>query len=252
LTRYWVCVSSFRLYPMDNTKPFIDKHLSPAAAGESRSVELAEQYMQRGSFQAAEEIARDRLHIFPCDTDAKIILGRALLGMGKNEEGAGILEDVAADIRRWSRIFKVLAERYAAQGAPEKSDRALEIFAAVSGTGKDRNSPLTPEEGKGAGGEADQISAPEEVGVISPDFRTVTLAELCIRQGHLEAAKAMLVEILARDEGNLKAAERLREVDAMLKKTSGKSKDVLRDLQGWLKKIEKAKNHGSDSFPPSR
>ncbi|MDD2670890.1 MAG: hypothetical protein PHW43_00670, partial [Syntrophales bacterium] len=166
--------------------------------------------------------------------------------------GAGILEDVAADIRRWSRIFKVLAERYAAQGAPEKSDRALEIFAAVSGTGKDRNSPLTPEEGKGAGGEADQISAPEEVGVISPDFRTVTLAELCIRQGHLEAAKAMLVEILARDEGNLKAAERLREVDAMLKKTSGKSKDVLRDLQGWLKKIEKAKNHGSDSFPPSR
>jgi hypothetical protein len=246
---------------MDDTKPFADKHLSPASGRGTGSIELAEQYMQRGSFQIAEEIARDRLHIFPGDMDAKIILGRALIGMGKNEEGAVILETVAADIARWSRVYQILGERYAAQGSAEKSARAYEIFSAISGTGNNRLSP-SPPSGKGRPGgifeaktdaaNAESADRAEAAGEISPDFRTVTLAELCIRQGHLEAAKTMLAEILGRDKGNLKAAERLREVEAMLGKASGKNEEVLRELQRWLRKLEKAKDHGSDAAPPYR
>ena len=89
----------------------------------------------------------------------------------------------------------------------------------------------------------------DNIGYIAPDFHTMTLAELYIRQGHLEIAADILEKILKRDAGNQKAAEKLHDVRAMLSDRTGngysrgRHSEVIKELTRWLKNIEKIREY---------
>ena len=85
----------------------------------------------------------------------------------------------------------------------------------------------------------------DDIHDLSADFRTVTLAELYIEQGHLEMAADVLEEILRRDETNRRASELLRIVNA---KRSGafpgrKPQSIVAELTRWMKNIDRMRSH---------
>ena len=88
---------------------------------------------------------------------------------------------------------------------------------------------------------------------VAPDFYTTTLAELYIRQGHLDMALDVLGEILKREPENRMAADRLNDVmamkhDGIREKTSllmEQNEVVIRELTKWLENIYRSRSHAS-------
>ncbi len=172
--------------------------------------------LERGLFREAAEFAEERLRSICGDVDARIVMGRALLGSGKREEAMDILGDVNILIEQWSALLETL-EPLSMPGAPGKA---------------------APKE------TAPGLCGPERRSEISDEFNTLTMAELFINQGHYEMAKKVLEEILERRADDTIAAEKLNYVSMILQKDgkvlSGAGRlRVSRELNRWLEKIRK-------------
>ncbi len=84
---------------------------------------------------------------------------------------------------------------------------------------------------------------------VSEDFKTMTMANLYIRQGHLDMARKVLKEMMQSDPGNIRAGERLREVESLLEgkipaSKEAHSKAILEELERWLRNLERLRSHG--------
>ena len=101
-----------------------------------------------------------------------------------------------------------------------------------------------------AGGDVDTYSHTD--GVVT-DFCTTTLAELYIRQGHLDMAINVLGEILKREPENRLVADRLNDVMAMqhdgIKETMSSHMEqdeaVIKELTRWLENVGRLRSHAS-------
>jgi thioredoxin-like negative regulator of GroEL len=92
----------------------------------------------------------------------------------------------------------------------------------------------------------DQGETEGEAG-IPPDFQTVTLAELYIRQGHLRPAEEVLAKIIGQEPQNEKAAGLLQEVrDGILREAAvQRYPGVIAELSRWLDNIDRARGHAA-------
>ena len=74
----------------------------------------------------------------------------------------------------------------------------------------------------------------------------MTLAELYIRQGHLQMAKKVLEAILRKDPREERAAIRLREIEALSGEGSAaKAAPVIAELSRWLDNIGRLRGHAA-------
>jgi hypothetical protein len=82
---------------------------------------------------------------------------------------------------------------------------------------------------------------------IPPDFQTVTLAELYIRQGHLRPAEEVLEKIVGQEPQNEKAAGLLREVRGRIlgKASEERHAGVITELSRWLDNIGRVRGHAA-------
>jgi hypothetical protein len=88
---------------------------------------------------------------------------------------------------------------------------------------------------------------------VASDFCTTTLAELYIRQGHLDMALDVLREILKREPGNRLVADRLEEIMAMqhggIRENTSLHTDqdeaVIKELTRWLENVGRLRSHAS-------
>ena len=188
---------------------------------------------ERGDDETALDLAQSRLEKIPGDILARIVICRAWMILGRIDEArrmlAEILDEVLSDL---SRLYEVLGDLSGKKGREEEAGPS---FVVVEGLKADalEESPGGEEPGTGGGAEGSTE--------IAPDFETVTLAELYMRQGHYRMAEDLLVKIIAREPADERAAGLLRDVRARLAQeqtgaVKGKE-DVVNELSKWLKNI---------------
>jgi tetratricopeptide (TPR) repeat protein len=216
-------------------------------------------YLKEGLSDRAVALAQDRLERFPGDVDARIIAGYSLVRMEKIEEALEFLKSVEDDILKWSRVFEHLGDIYLKKGLIEKAAKAYRRFVSL-------NSGLPIEKGVSAklgslvgALDGDLLPDPENVGIsdnVSSDLYTITLAELYIKQGHLEMAREVLKEILRSDPGDIRAAEMLKDVETTLKGresralSDGKRILVIDELNRWLENLKGMKRDTNSPWSP--
>lgn len=216
----------------------------------------AEYYLNQGSYHLAIDLAQERLEMYPGDVEARIILGYGWFKLGELDRALNILRGLEEDFHRWSYFFRYMGDIYQKKGLMEEARKAYHLFRTIN---PEESLAAGLSEGFAAGRESPaprrkEDEAPSEeadISRVSKEFRTMTLADLCIEQGHLEQARGILEEILSRDPGNEKAMQRLESVKNLLAARTGapgadeKAEAVTRELNRWLKNLERLRNRAA-------
>jgi tetratricopeptide (TPR) repeat protein len=212
---------------------------------------IAEAYINKNLYEEASHIAESWLKRYPIDADANIIRCHALLRMGNLEKVGDLLNDLEAKVLELSRIYHRVGDLCLDAGLTKEAMKFYQKFIslnpAVSSAKevyKKVNALASAEIDADAYNNADRVA---------PDFYTTTLAELYIRQGHLDMALDVLGEILKREPENRMAADRLNDVmamkhDGIREKTSllmEQNEVVIRELTKWLENIYRSRSHAS-------
>ena len=210
-------------------------------------LEEAETFLEKSDYQAALDLAGLRLEELPGDPDARIVICRVQVLQGRLDKAGEMLHETEDLLASLSQIYRSMGDIFLEKGMPESAQTyyrkfislnpdtpaALEIAERLDGISE----PRERDDGAGAE-EGETIQVPE-------DFQTVTLAELYIRQGHLQMAKKVLEAILRKDPQQERAAERLREVREALggENSAEKAAPVIAELSRWLDNIGRLRGH---------
>ncbi|PKN67232.1 MAG: hypothetical protein CVU54_17200 [Deltaproteobacteria bacterium HGW-Deltaproteobacteria-12] len=188
--------------------------------------------------------AEERLARFPGDVDARTFINLALIATGRIEESRDLLQQTEKDIRNLSFFYLRTADAYREKRLnPEAvacyqkylsldphSENSAEIAAQIALLQKELD---TDNETR----QSDSSDMPQ------PEFYTLTLADLYIRQGHTKTAADILTEIIKREPANVQARGKLDALKAAiaLKSSPGDAAPsvdiVIKTLSCWLENI---------------
>jgi tetratricopeptide (TPR) repeat protein len=171
--------------------------------------------LSAGSYEDVIRISLERLEAIPDDFEAVLFMAEAKLRISEIAEAKSLLNLLCHRMLFLSRVYKLLGDAYQTDD-PElakdyyrryvamnpQSDEALEIQAQLE-------SGLTDGEN----------------GELNSGFRTVTMADLMIKQGHLDSAMEILNEILNHDPENKQALDRIAKIQ------------LIRELEKWRKSL---------------
>jgi tetratricopeptide (TPR) repeat protein len=213
-------------------------------------LEEAEAFLEKGDDLAALDLAGLRLERLPGDPDACIVICRVRIWQGRLDEAGEILRELEDLLVSFSRIYRELGDSFLEKGMPDSAKIYYRKFIALN--------PDTPaaleiaERLEGildSHGADDGAGAEEETIRVPDDFQTVTLAELYIRQGHLQMAEKVLEAILRKEPQHEKAAVSLRELRERLggehSAANTKPTLVIAELTRWLDNIGRLRNHAA-------
>ena len=208
----------------------------------------AQAYLDQSLYVEALDLAEAWLKLHPMDADANIVSCHALTKMGKLEQVEELLGRVEDQILRLSKSFTVMGDICLEGGLATEAIRFYRKFIAMNPESKDAQKislkiPALTSDSHEPSPEMEEENY-EEVSRIAPDFYTVTLADLYIKQGYLQMAADVLGEILNIDSENHVAARKLDDVNTMLrnKKRNG---GVVQELTHWLKNIDRIRYYAS-------
>jgi thioredoxin-like negative regulator of GroEL len=175
-------------------------------------IKKAHSLLDKGLFTEVLDLADQRIARMPGELDAQIIRAHALTGLNHINEAGEVLKYIEEAILRLSSEAGALSRRIHEIETTEKL-----------------------------------VEEPQASVSISSEFYTVTLAELYIRQGHLDSAQNVLETILKENPVHETALFKLREVEELLRKNcEKKQRDALIvELNGWLTNVQKLMINGS-------
>ncbi len=200
--------------------------------------------LDRGDFDTAMALARSRLQERPGDPDARIAVGRILVRQERLDEAWEMLREMEQDLAVLSRLHAVRGDICLKRGMPEEArvhyGRFLELCPDAPGS-QEVSDKLRALENQGEGGQP----AGEAAAAVPSDFQTVTLAELYVRQGHLDQAVEVLETILRNDPGHEKAAAMLLDLrKGSLREDSPQIRaGVVEQLSRWLDNVHRMRGH---------
>ena len=210
----------------------------------------AEILLQQNKLQEAFNLAGERLRSFPADADAHVVAGSSLLGMGRVDEARDVLQEVGEIISGLSLVYDRMGDIYRKKGFHQDAAICYEKFLSLHPGAEDARKVI---EKMILLEQEDQPVT--EVGMIydenipDPELFTVTLAELYIKQGHLQVAAEILKEIIWRQPQNSQAVAKLDSLKAALDPKSSasekfvESNNLIKTLASWLKNIDRLKMH---------
>lgn len=218
-------------------------------------------YLERGLDQMALSQTVERLNRFPFDADLKIAYCDILMKMGKNDEAFELIHELENTFLKMSRIYAHLGDIHREKGLHQEAISFYRKFLFLN-----PNSNITDEIREkmnvllnSSNMEAEEVTEDNSHNIhqIAPHFRTLTMADLYIRQGHLDTAADILKEILTNEPGNKNAAERLQQITGSLKNEVSENRGnnidmVIAELEKWMKNISRIKNnaHWCQDVPP--
>ena len=207
----------------------------------------AETYLDQKDDETALSLAQARLKRTPGDLDARIVICRVWLQQGRIDEARDMLHEMDEIIASLSQIYVCMGDICMKRGMEDSAEtfyrksmvlnpgapRVRDILERLKGI-EELHETNTEGETEGDAG-------------IPPDFQTVTLAELYIRQGHLRPAEEVLEKIVGQDPQNGKAAGLLQEVrDRILGKAPvQRHTGVIAELSRWLDNIGRVRGHAA-------
>jgi tetratricopeptide (TPR) repeat protein len=177
-----------------------------------------EALLEQRMFDLAQELAVERLVRLPDDVDARIAMCRVWTRMGKLEQVEEILQEVEKRINDWSRLHAAMGDICRESGLKKEAVRFYRRFLVLNPQGTPHATVLEKLDLlMDAGADAllpdEDQDHYEDISAIAPDFHTMTLAELYLRQDQPDMARNVLNEILRREPHHREAAARLREID---------------------------------------
>jgi tetratricopeptide (TPR) repeat protein len=213
----------------------------------------AEILLRQNKLREAFNLARERLRSLPADADAHVVAGNALLGMGRVDEARDVLREVGEIISGLALVYERMGDIYRKKGFHQDAAVCYEKFISLHPSAEDAIKVIE----KMMLLEQEDQPVPE-VGMIydenipAPELFTVTLAELYIKQGHLQVAAEILKEIICREPQNIQAAAILDSLKAALDQKSSasekfvESNNLINALSSWLKNIDRLKIHAAE------
>ena len=203
----------------------------------------AESYLKQDRYRDAMALAMERISLYPGDADARLIFGIALLKTGREKEALTVFEEIGKDIRRWACVFEYLGDIFGKKGERENARDCYQFLVSLAPNSIETERLLRKID---ALMNVEKESDEKLSSGVSGDFNTITMAELYLKQGHIELAEKVLKEILQNEPGNDKAAELLRQVRAVSKKIAGRertfSDTVIGELNRWLRNLQRLKS----------
>jgi tetratricopeptide (TPR) repeat protein len=212
-------------------------------------VNRIENFLQQKALPEAERLAEERLTLFPDDPDALCFTNLILIERGRIEDSRAVFRRLENNVLRISSIYLRAADTYRAKGLDRDAVFCYRKFISLN--------PLA--------GCAEEVAAriflmEKEIPSVSefeesddrdlpkPEFYTITLADIYIKQGHWKMAGDILTEIIAREPSNVQARAKL---DAVLSATGRESSAgpappstnyLIETLSLWLDNIGRLKH----------
>jgi tetratricopeptide (TPR) repeat protein len=213
----------------------------------------AEILLQQNKLREAFNLARERLRSLPADADAHVVAVNALLLMGRVDEARDVLREVGEIISRLALIYERMGDIYRKKGFHQDAAVCYEKFISLHPGAEDARRVIE----KMMLLEQEDQPVPEggmiyDENIPDPELFTVTLAELYIKQGHLQVAAEILKEIICREPQNIQAVAMLDSLNAALDPKSSasekfiESNNLINTLSSWLKNIDRLKIHAAE------
>jgi tetratricopeptide (TPR) repeat protein len=210
----------------------------------------AEKLLEQNKLQEAFIFAGERLRSFPADADAHVVAASALLGMGRVEEAHDVLQEVGEIISGLAFVYDRLGDIYRKKGFHQDAAVCYEKFISLHPGAEDARKViekmiLLEQEDQ----PVTEIGMIYDENIPDPELFTVTLAELYIKQGHLQVAAEILKEIISREPQNNQAVAKLDSLKAALDRKSSpgakfvETDNLIKTLTAWLKNIDRLKMH---------
>jgi len=230
-------------------------------------VQEAENLRLQKRYDEAIQTCREGLKKTPEALFGRLTLGRCYLESGKIPEARRELEKVAEIVEECLSVYKILAQVYLEEKNVDKALEALRKTLLFPGTEEGTRKKVTPLE-KGllhrgphppfatppafqmeppkavvAPAPAEMKTAPEEDASAKAAIQTDTLAEIYIKQGHLDRALSVYQDILARDPQNAAAREKFEWLkERIAKKEQDESRQKVQGrLEQWLTVVSSPK-----------
>jgi tetratricopeptide (TPR) repeat protein len=214
----------------------------------------AEELLRQHDLPEAFNLAKERLRASPADADAYVVICKALIGMGKLDETREALRDVEEIISGLTHVYEQVGDTYREKGFHQDAAVCYEkVISLHPGADKAREVIgkmflLEQEDNPASASEKNSIhheTIPEQ------EFFTITLAQLYIKQGHLQDAEIILEDIIKKEPQNAQALSLLDELRASLIVQSSeneefsKNNNLINILYSWLKNIERLKTNAA-------
>ncbi|MDO9585989.1 MAG: tetratricopeptide repeat protein [Syntrophales bacterium] len=213
----------------------------------------AESFLAQGLYQTAQDLALDRLTRFPVDADARIIVCHAWTRMGKLDKVKQMLREVDEAILSMSRIYARMGDICRQSGLNSEAVAFYRKFITLNpdsslaeSVSEKLNSLLSSQEQTDISEEETDMEERRPV----PGLKTVTMAELYLKQGHPDLAQEVLEECLKKDPANQRAAAMLGDIQARVDiKTTKASRcapdEVVCKLSRWLNNMHRLRGHAA-------
>ena len=215
-------------------------------------VSQVETFLREKRLPEALSMAEERLSNFASDIDARAFINLVLIAMGRIEESRDILQVLEKDIARLSFVYLRAADAYRENGLNQDAVLCYQKFLSLNPLAE--NSREVAEKIallKNAESLADEGDESSDADSPGPEFYTLTLADLYIKQGHSKMAVDILTEIIKREPTNVQARVKLDAMKAALalKSSTGdtvtSTNNLIITLSSWLSNIGGLKKHAT-------
>ncbi len=201
--------------------------------------------IERKKLADAKNLLMQQLNEHPMDIEAKMLLGRVLIEAGEVRAAFEVFREIESAFIDLSMFFVHLGDIYRNRGMNREATDCYHKFLDLnpgSAISKELSVTIDSLIGNHESYSGDKDSSKEMAG-IAPEFYTITLADLYVRQGHIDMACEVLEKMLIKNPANEDAAKLLRELKPVTcsESDSGVLKNkkmeiVINKLTQWLNK----------------
>jgi tetratricopeptide (TPR) repeat protein len=195
-------------------------------------IQLAEAYRLQGRYEEAIETCQKGLAKMPDSLPGRLLLGKCYLEKSMIAEAREELEKVAAGIEECFSVYKLLSQVYLHQQNVDKALETLKKSLYLPGP----NLPLATPRVDLQATLSETVKTPELDKPVPAAIQTDTLAEIYVKQGHLDRALSVYQEILSREPGNNAVREKYEALKnrAEEEEKVASAKKALHHLEQWL------------------
>jgi tetratricopeptide (TPR) repeat protein len=208
----------------------------------------SEHLLRQNNLVEALDLSIERLSHFPVDADALAVGCEALIGMGRINELRELLNQVAGFISGLNLIYERAGDVCRENGFHQEAAACYENYLSLrpdtekAGEIIGKMALLEQQDSRSADvNDVEDNSGPEK------NFFTVTMAQLYIKQGHVQDAEIILEEIIKKEPDNGQALSMLDKIRASRisqpedEKEPFNRANLINILSSWLKNIERLK-----------
>jgi len=212
-------------------------------------VSRAQTLLDQGAYESVLEEVRRWLDQNPGDVDALIVQCHACMRLGKLEAATALIEDVEMTVLGLSRVYASMGDICSKGGLNQEAVKFYHRFLALN-PGSDLSLDVAGKlrileddlqnliQGSTI---QDAVPAPPLIA----GFQTLTMVDLYLRQGHLDAAEALLEQMAIKDPENTAIKEKRMDVRASLRMQEEEAtrrqrrKKVVGTLNQWLNGLQR-------------